>query len=266
MSRQPARLARRDAGELYTRFGAAYRHDLMDTSLALVVVAKLPVAGNVKTRLFARFTPAAAAMLHELLLLHTVNRLDSLKLGTVLVLFDPPDQADAFRVYFDEKVELVPQSSGNLGDRITAAADLLRKRFEHVLFVGCDSPDVPDSHISAAIQSLDTAQLALAPTEDGGFWSIGFDRSVDVRSLLNGVPWSSGRECEAVLEKAASLHLDVRVCGRWTDVDHPSDVDALLWRLEHSQAPADRRLFLQLERIVSPNDRTVSPAKSPSHA
>lgn len=247
-------------------FSAAYRHRLMDTSLAVVIVAKLPVAGNVKTRLFARFTPASAALLHECLFVHTVERLDSLRLGKVIVLFDPPDRMEAFQAYLDESIELVPQSAGNLGDRLAGAVIQLRERFDRILFLGCDSPDVPDAAIVSAVESLATSQLSISPTEDGGFWSIGFDRSVDVRSLLEGTPWSSGRECEAVLKRAASMHLDVRVGTRWSDVDHPSDVDALLWRLEHSTSPADVRLFLQLERIVLPNDRNVNAAKSPSHA
>jgi rSAM/selenodomain-associated transferase 1 len=238
----------------------------MDTSLAVVIVAKLPVAGKVKTRLFARFAPPAAALLHEHFLVHTVRRIQSLKLGTTVVLFDPPDQVDAFKSLIEDPVEFLPQIGGDLGARIAACVTQLRERFARIVFLGSDSPDVPDADIRAAADSLAKRQLCLGPTEDGGFWTIGFGRGVDVETLLKDIPWSSGTECEAVLVKAAAMHLEVQVGGRWSDVDRPSDVDALLWRLEHSRSPADVRLFSQIQHIVLPNERIAGPATTPSHA
>lgn len=252
--------------DLYTAADGTYRHFLMDTSLAIVIVAKLPVAGKVKTHLFARYAPATAAALHEHFLLHTVERIQALNVGHVVVLFDPPDAGEAFKSYFDSKVELLPQTPGNLGDRFAASTFALRNRFDRVLFIGSDSPDVPDELIQSAAQSLLKSQVVLSPTEDGGFWAIGFGRGVDVKGLLKDIPWSSGTECAAVLDRAASMHLDVQVGGRWSDVDHPRDLDALLWRLEHSRAPADERLFAKLTRIVLPNERDIGSATTPSHA
>jgi glycosyltransferase A (GT-A) superfamily protein (DUF2064 family) len=128
-----------------------------------------------------------------------------------------------------------------------------------VLIFGVDSPDVPDAMIDlccvAVGETNRDARVLLAPTVDGGFWSIGFGGRVDSAELLRGIEWSSGRELVQVAGRATSLGYEVIAppATQWGDIDHPSDLRKLLDRLSQSKVKSDRELYNALSFV--PRDR-----------
>jgi uncharacterized protein len=238
----------------------------MQRGCDVVLMAKLPVPGRVKTRLLARLSPLEAAGVHETCLIYLARRLSERNDVRLTVCFDPPDAEPSMRQLLPGLAGgFVPQCPGDLGQRLIAVSEIIFERSDRLIFLGCDSPDVPDELLDRAIAGLNASDMSIGPTEDGGFWCLGVRRGVDMQRLLAGVPWSSGRECESTLANAARLHLCVQVVGRWTDVDHPADVDALLWRLEHIRRPADIELFNEFRRrlplLVPGTNATISEEK-----
>jgi glycosyltransferase A (GT-A) superfamily protein (DUF2064 family) len=223
----------------------------------VVVLSKFPEPGKVKTRLTVgegALTPAEAAAVHRVSLLHLLRRLADLHPHRLVLCHDPPDAAPPFTELFKAAgvtgtaaVDLLPQSSGDLGDRIASAYESLSDSEHGVLFLGVDSPDVPASHLREAARAMTSGPGTLGPTPDGGYWCIGLGGNLPVRNLLNGIPWSSGREYAATLERFASKGYSLPPCPAWDDVDHPPDLRQLMDRLSRSTSLLDRGLFADLQ-------------------
>lgn len=207
-------------------------------------MGKLPVAGRVKTRLSPPLTPEQAAAVHELFLRTTLERLVALapaaEIGRVVFCFDPPDAPRQVLQEFGMggDLELQPQGGGDLGSRMAQVANEVKGR---VLFLGGDSPDLPQTHLIAAAGLLvEQEGIVLGPCDDGGFWCLGATAGVDLRQVFAGVAWSSGREMGQVRQNAEAAGLSVSLAPGWYDVDRPADLTTLWNRLEDD--PPGRRL------------------------
>ena len=221
----------------------------MRLPLALVIMAKFPTPGRVKTRLQPRLSAEESAEVQRVFLLHMVDRLCGLGAGDMIVCFDPPDAAEAFGELIGDRVGLLVQSPGDLGDRLTGAAVGLRDEYERVLFFGVDSPDVPAGHLSGLIDLTLAHAASIAPTEDGGFWALGLKTDVDLAPIVGGIEWSSGREYAQTTDRLKTHVVDVGIGKHWTDVDRVEDLIALNERLIGSHATDDRLLFAQIKDL-----------------
>ena len=226
-------------------------------TVTAVVMAKRPTAGRVKTRLCPPLTPEQAAAVHAVFLRTTLRRVADLAARTVWC-FDPPDDRDAAAAFLEQfapssagsrgpwsarqdsgdprradqgprlpsnarDVGLLPQGTGDLGDRLVAAAGAVGGP---VLFLGADSPDLPDGHLESQILNL-KSQVVLGPCDDGGFWCLGVASGVELRPVFRGVDWSSGRELRQVRDNARAAGLTVADAPAWRDVDRPGDLATL---------------------------------------
>ena len=222
------------------------------SEVAVILMAKYPTPGKVKTRLASELTPEQAAAVHRIFLQHWVKRLGRLSPAELVICFDPPERSDGMRNLFDAatSLTLIPQSSGDLGDRLATAARDVSPRHNRLLFLGVDSPDVPVGHLFRAAEMTGKAPVSLSSTTDGGYWSLGLRSEVDAARLLTGIPWSSGTEAMATLASAEGLGLTSATGLAWDDVDHPADLRRLVERLPKSPAAADRELLVPLLRSL----------------
>jgi rSAM/selenodomain-associated transferase 1 len=221
----------------------------MPKPLAIVIMAKYPTPGRVKTRLQPVLSEDESAEVQRVFLLHVLERLVSLEVGDVIVCYDPPDATEAFEALVEARAGLLPQSGGDLGDRLANAEIVLRADYDRVLFFGVDSPDVPEKHLLEMIRQTLVHDATLAPAEDGGFWAMGVRTSVDLAEVLRGIEWSSGREYAQTTDRLKSHGCTVGVGRRWFDIDRASDLIALNERLIGSHAADDRLLFAQLKDV-----------------
>jgi glycosyltransferase A (GT-A) superfamily protein (DUF2064 family) len=181
----------------------------------LLVIAKEPLPGRVKTRLTPPFTPAGAARLAEAALadtLHTLLRVPARR--RLLVLAGRPGP------WLPAGYEVVPQSGGGLDVRIAAA-------FAHAkgpaLLVGMDTPQLtPDSLAPATDPGGWPPRRAwFGPAADGGFWALGLAEPRP--DLITGVPMSTPRTGAAQRRRLDEAGLDVRVLPTLRDVDTAAD-------------------------------------------
>lgn len=230
----------------------------------VVVLSKFPTPGKVKTRLTVgqdALTPTQAAAVHRASLIHLLSRLTALAPNRLILCFDPPDAAPAFSTLLSPtpnlSPELLPQSPGDLGQRIASAHIQISASptspSSPTLYLGVDSPDLPDSHLLAAAHHLTLAPTTLGPTPDGGYWTIGLHPNLPIGDLLHGIPWSSGNEYRATLERFAQSGYPCRPSPEWDDVDHPADLNRLLGRLSQSTSPQDRALHTALQGAIGGN-------------
>jgi rSAM/selenodomain-associated transferase 1 len=220
---------------------------LASSPSAIVVMAKYPVAGQVKTRLMPALSAEHAARVQREFLRHVVARLAPRR---VIVCVDPPASEQDMRRLVE--AEVILQSGGDLGARLAAATLAARRVSQNLIFLGVDSPDVPIDFIDRIAALLLQHDLVIAPADDGGYWAVALAPRVDAKKLFAGIEWSTGREAAQTLERAKHLGYNVAVADPWPDVDRPADLFQLIERLKRSAEPDDRKLLARLDFVPPP--------------
>jgi rSAM/selenodomain-associated transferase 1 len=184
------------------------------SDVALVVIAKAPVPGRVKTRLCPPCTPTQAATLAAAALADTLRAVAATPARRRLLALDGEWAAPGF--------EVVPQVGGGLGDRLSAA---LAAAGGPALVVGMDTPQLTPALLSHASDRLADADAVLGPALDGGYWTIGL-REPDP-TVFTGVPMSSSLTCAAQRRRLDRLGLRVASLPALRDVDTIEDARAV---------------------------------------
>ncbi|WP_214321356.1 TIGR04282 family arsenosugar biosynthesis glycosyltransferase [Nonomuraea sediminis] len=179
----------------------------------VIVLAKEPVPGRVKTRLTPPFTPAQAARLAEAALSDTLCAVGA----GVLALDGLPG------MWLPAGFTVIPQRGDGLDERLAwAFADAFRLRSEPLVLIGMDTPQVTSGLLRCAADALARCDAVFGPAADGGFWLLGFRRP-DPRLLL-GVPMSRPDTGALQLARLVEAGLDVHHLPTLTDVDTAADV------------------------------------------
>ncbi len=212
---------------------------------ALVVFAKAPEPGRVKTRLVPPLTPRRAVRLYTALLHDTLSRVTTLPFTHYLAC--APTVDDPFLLACARRYGAHPiaQGSGNLGMRMRRVVRTLLDRHSSVLIIGTDSPTLPLDYLERARVALEGVDLVFGPSEDGGYYLLG-QRRFDPR-VFAGIPWGSAAVLETTLAKLDPSR--VALLPSWFDVDRPSDLERLRGDLDGvADAPRTRALLRSWER------------------
>jgi len=181
----------------------------------LIVIAKEPAPGRVKTRLTPPFTPRDAALLAEAALTDTLAAAAAAPVARrVLALAGSPGP------WLPAGFDVIAQSGGGLDERLGYAfADAYAGLALPMVLIGMDTPQVTPSLLAAAVTPLVTgeADAVFGPAADGGFWLLGLRRPD--ASLTAGVPMSAGDTGRIQLERLTAAGLRVRAVPELTDVD-----------------------------------------------
>ena len=194
---------------------------------AVIVMIKAPRAGFVKTRLTPTLSDADAAALAVCFAQDTVSGASRVA-SEVIIAYAPADGRDMLEASLPNGLHWLEQRGEDLGARLEAiAAKAFEMGFGPLVFVGTDSPTLPPVFIATAIHSLAVAEsdIALGPTEDGGFYLVGLCRSG--RGIFQNVAWSTSEACAHVARNAAQLGLRLLELPIWYDVDTPADLQRL---------------------------------------
>ncbi|MBC6440934.1 MAG: TIGR04282 family arsenosugar biosynthesis glycosyltransferase [Rhodospirillales bacterium] len=198
----------------------------------VVVMARRPEPGRVKTRLAAGIGNAAALAFYRSMLRRMLTRIGRSSRWSTVVAVTPPDAATGDETW-TLGLPVVPQSDGDLGERMQAAID--GRPPGPVLIVGSDIPDLTPGHIAQAFRLLRSHDAVLGPSDDGGYWLIGAGPSLRLRSLFGAVRWSSEH---ALADTLAGLPADARVAllGVLHDIDTADDLAR--WRARRKRIQA----------------------------
>lgn len=205
------------------------------TDPALIVIAKAPVPGRVKTRLCPPCTPWQAAALAEAALADTLECVAATPASRrVLVLEGEPGR------WLPDGFEIRPQTGGGLDARLAGA-------FEAVggpaLLIGMDTPQVDAGLLEASLSALGRpgAGAVLGAAPDGGYWSIGLRRSRP--EVFSGVPMSTPWTARAQRLRMRRLGI------RWTELPELTDVDTFDDALAVAAAAPGRRFANEMEAV-----------------
>jgi len=190
--------------------------------------AKLPRAGEVKTRLCPPLAPLEAAELAEAMLADGLARCLSSNAFRTELSVHPPASLPWFRARFPELGELVAQEGADLGQRLAAHFEhcCARAELASAVVLGSDAPEVPLARVLEAHERLaDGADLVLGPDSSGGYNLVGLREPC--AELFTGVAMSEPGMYARTLEIAAERRLVVSELERGEDVDTPEDLERL---------------------------------------
>ncbi len=215
----------------------------------LVLFAREPVPGRVKTRLAREVGAAAAASLYEAFLSDLAVSLAPPGLWDAVLAYAEPEPGPTLLALFSPHWDLVPQGEGSLGDKLQRA--IARARTEgrrDVLVAGSDAPTLAASDVSEAFRALaGDADVVFAPAPDGGFSLVGMRKGVDPAAVFPaGVRWSSEHALFDCRTSAEANGYRVGMLSTLPDVDEIADLERVeaLFAADPKIAPATRQALL----------------------
>ncbi|MFI0218304.1 TIGR04282 family arsenosugar biosynthesis glycosyltransferase [Streptomyces lydicus] len=214
---------------------AEYRARAATGPTTVLVIAKEPVPGRVKTRLTPPYTPEEAAELAEAALhdtLRAVRAMDARR--RVVVLDGRPGR------WLPAGFDVRPQCAGGLDERLAAA---FAGSAGPTLLIGMDTPQVTPGLLAPALRrgAWDGCDAWFGAAEDGGFWALGL--AVPDPRLLRGVPMSTDRTGAAQRARLTAAGLRVRDLPPLCDVDTADDAERV------AAAAPDGRFAATLARL-----------------
>ena len=188
----------------------------------IIIMAKVPRAGNVKTRLQPFLLPAQCVSLSEAFLEDAINKAQS-RANDLIIAFSPNSERDYFAKFENNKFMLIAQKGENLGEKMFNAFQFaFANNSDAVVMIGTDSPTFPAEFIDSAFENLKNADAILGETEDGGFYLIGL-RTLR-KEIFADVEWSSAKTFEQTTQNIENIQLKLLHLPIWFDVDFPKDL------------------------------------------
>lgn len=195
---------------------------------SLIIYAKLPKPGQVKTRLIPRLGEEGAAELYDRIAHYIFNltlrhHLDHQEFE-LRIDYDGGTQ-DEMEEWVGPGFELFPQVEGDLGQRMTASMQLAFERgAQKVVLIGTDCPQLTVEIVRQAFDELDNKDLVLGPSLDGGYYLIGM--KAPQFHVMEDIPWSTEAVLSETMKKAQGLK--VGLLPELMDLDTPEDLESHL--------------------------------------
>jgi rSAM/selenodomain-associated transferase 1 len=205
----------------------------------LALMTKAPRAGEVKTRLVPPLTNEEAAQLNRCFLRDTGAAISACCSGLTagnarqplacgIAVYTPVGAESDYADILPADFSLLPQRGENFGERLYfAAEDLFKCGFDAVCLIDSDSPTIPAENFTRAVQllSMPGNHIVLGPSEDGGYYLIGFKQLH--RHVFEGIDWSTQRVFEQTKQRATQIGVGVQELPRGFDVDDRTSLQRL---------------------------------------
>jgi rSAM/selenodomain-associated transferase 1 len=204
----------------------------------LVIMAKAPRLGSVKTRLAKSLPLPAVTELYRCFLNDTIalaQALDNVEVAIMCPASDVEDLSHAVA----KMVRVVPQTGDGLAAALASVfthfSDIGRHR---IIAFNSDSPHLPVAVLETAFDLLTTCDLVVGPTYDGGYYLVGATASHPGLFATDGM--GTANAFKALLKRASNLDLSVRVIDPFYDIDVAADLSQLADELQRMPGKAPR--------------------------
>jgi uncharacterized protein len=204
----------------------------------LVIMAKAPRPGQVKTRLAPRLSPEAVTGFYCCLLDDTLALARSLGDVEVALMCPESDVTELLRLA-GNKASVVAQKGEGLAAGLTSVfAHFAERHQRSTIAFNSDSPHLPPSVLKGAFETLATHDVVVGPTHDGGYYLVGAKAAHPALFARDGMGTSSA--LERLLSRARTLELSVGFAVPFYDIDVVDDLTQLAEELRLAPARAPR--------------------------
>lgn len=201
----------------------------MKNNPVIVIMAKVPQFGDVKTRLQSVLTQSQRVELAIAFLQDTVKK-SLIITDNIIVAFAPAEEKKQLQGLLPSDLILVEQRGNNLGERMQSAIEFAEnKGFNQIIVIGTDSPTLPPEYLKQAFIGFENeeAKVILGKSDDGGFYLIGLRKWTD--GLFKQIEWSSTKTFVSTVENIEKIYgVKPLEIPSWRDVDTPADLKILV--------------------------------------
>lgn len=187
---------------------------------ALLIFAKNPEAGKVKTRLAATIGNEAALTVYKQLLSHTASTTTNLQIDKFVFYSNYISQQD---LWSDKQFFKFAQEGNDLGERMkNAFTAIFHKEYKKMVIIGTDCPELHTDILLDAFKSLDSHDVVIGPAMDGGYYLLGMKQLHS--SLFENIKWSTNSVFEDTRIICAKLGLNYFLLPILRDIDREEDL------------------------------------------
>ena len=195
------------------------------TDTQILIFAKSPIPGQVKTRLIPSLSAEEACDLHKQLVHRTLSTAVNAALCPVELWCTPTKSHPFFSECAQRySVSLHLQNGETLGHRMKNAIDETLSNNKKALLIGCDCPVLTSKTLSEAINRLDSdCDVVISPAEDGGYILLGMQRSINC--IFDDISWGSNQVLAQTRERLKQKNIAWQEMETLWDLDRPIDLE-----------------------------------------
>jgi uncharacterized protein len=202
----------------------------------LLVFAKLPEPGKVKTRLAEDLGDVRAAEIYSYIARDIISRVSKSSTYETVIYYDPPDKKNDVAIWLKDCAQtdserLIPQEGSSLGERILGAFEsIFSSGAMSAVIIGTDCTDVTAKMIEETFGELSEYDAVLGPAEDGGYYLLGLNCLRP--ELFQDIDWSTDIVLEQTLSRLNKLGLNYKLRETLRDIDNLNDLNSVSKDLE----------------------------------
>lgn len=231
----------------------------MSKKREIIIFVKAPVPGNVKTRLVPPLSYDQAAELYRAWAKEAFKNAAGLQSAHVEVAYAAHPKIPTPDWLYNGQIpaDYFMQSDGSLGERlIHAFTRAFTNGMERVVIIGSDSPGLPFKYFEDAFNHLNSKDIVLGPSQDGGYYLIGLSKSLRPEIFQN-ISWSTSLVFAQTLNAAAQIGLSTELLPEYFDIDTFHDLEKLRDRYERQPFQAETQPFIKTCLKEDSHDRNV---------
>lgn len=199
---------------------------------ALILMTRIPIPGKTKTRLMGLLTGEECARIHYSFLQDLFSVCDLLKDELdIYITYTPEGNLSIIKNIIPEYIEAFPQQGEDLGERMGYSINKLLKKYNKVVLIGTDIPELQPRHIKEAFDVLDDKDICLGPTVDGGYYLVGMKKAHD-EIFSNNIAWGKKSVLEGTIDIANRRGLKVGLSSKCRDIDTKDDLKIFIDKIK----------------------------------
>jgi len=190
----------------------------------IIVFARAPEKGLVKTRLAKKLPPDTVLSLYKCFVADVLDAIDT-ELYHIRICFFPAYASGNMIQWFGSQYDYIPQEGCDIGQRMLSAfSKTFSDGFNPVLLIGSDIPALTSSIVHQACDALLRTDAVIGPSHDGGYYLIGFNSDTFQPDVFNNMPWSSPQVFSLTLSRLTIHCRRVHILPVCQDIDEPDDL------------------------------------------
>ena len=217
----------------------------------ILVFTKYPKPGMVKTRLAEAIGFEKAAQFYTCMVFDTIEFVKQTRLPYT-ILFWPGEFELQVRERFGNEHSYAPQKGNDLSQRLINAFEMaFMQQYEYAVAIGSDSPDMPPGAIVKAFMMLKSDDAVIGPTDDGGYYLIGFSKSSFDPKIFKDILWSTSEVLSQTDRHLRQNSQKVSLLGSWFDIDTIEDLRGFAQRNRSDSCTANNTFSYIMRELPS---------------
>lgn len=220
----------------------------MKQSRALIVFAREPRPGQVKTRLLKGLDPGLVTSLYKAFVADVLSQTNDIRDCARFLYYADLEPEPVFLSRFKADFVLVRQEGNDLGERmLRSAADCFRRGFQKVLIIGTDCLEITPGDFEQAFESLEHNDFCFGPSVDGGYYLAGMKKLRP--EIFSGVEWGTSAVLTKTLDIIAKIEHNVGLLEEKEDIDTVESLKRFSGRMETVPGAEETRKILRTIKL-----------------